>query len=107
MAYKVLREDSFEHDYIQAVDYLAEQLHGPQAAKHFILSMRNAASVLQATPFVCAISTKGILADYEMREYFVDNYVIVYRIDEKEHQVKLHRLFHQLQQYDDEWYWKE
>ena len=107
MAYKVILEEAFERDYIRAIDYLVENLNSPKAAKQLIANMRNAASVLQATPCIRAVSRKRVLSERGMREYFVGGYTIIYRVDEETHQVKLYRLFHQLQQYDDEWYWSE
>ena len=105
MGYEVVRTHSFEHDMFDAIDYLATILKNRQAAQLLVDQVDNAVSILESTPFVRAVSPKPMLKQYDMREYFIGNYTIIYTVNEHTTVVKLHRLFHQLQQYDSKWYW--
>ena len=105
MAYDVVVEDSFERDYEAIVEYLETVLHNSGAAKRIVLSVRNAVSLLEANPQLHAVSRKPVLANHTMRECAVENYVLVYRVDDDKKIIRLHRMFHQSQQYDDRWYW--
>ncbi len=107
MAYEVVYEASFGRDLLGTVDYLAKDLASPQAAKKLVDAIDRAVSTLAATPHAHAISLKPIMQAHELRECLVRNYTIVYRVDDDSRIVRLHRLFHQTQQYDDSWYWKE
>ena len=106
MDYEVVAAESFRRDYDSTADYLEHVLHSPQAAKRLVAAIRNAVNSLKSSPMLYAISCKPILEAHRMRECPVGNYVIVYHVDEKERVIRLHRLFHQLQQYNDEWYWE-
>ena len=105
MAYSVIRTDTFETSYDQCIGYLAINLASPQAATRFMSEIDHVASILESTPFVRGISEKRYLAERRLREYFVMNYVVVYRIDEDV--VTFVNLFHQTQEYDSERYWED
>ena len=104
MAYKVSHTDSFERDYRTVVDYLTRE-HGHQSAKRLVMELGNVASILEETPFIRAVSRKPSLERRNLREFFIGSYTLVYAIADEE--VLFVRLFHQLQQYDDSWYWDE
>lgn len=106
MDYDVVAEESFGNDYESTTNYLDESLGNPQASKRLVVAIRDAVCLLKTMPSLHAISRKPVLAAREMREHPVGSYVIVYQVDEDAHVVRLHRLFHQSQQFDDEWYWR-
>ena len=105
MAYEILYEDSFRRDYEQVVSYLSDVLHSPQAARNLIKRIREAAGLLVELPLIQAESNHAALRNAHFREHFVGSYVIIYHFDGTT--VRFVRLFHQTQDYSDDWYWAE
>lgn len=98
MAYSVGRTLAFEEDLRSTVSYLIEQLGSSQAASKLFDEVERAIDILGETPFVCAPSRKPCLRGRGYREYLLDDYVIVYKVEGNE--VWLLRLFHQKQLYE-------
>ena len=105
MAFSVVRSDSFEKSYKQTIEYLVQKAHSPQAAVHLFNEMQRMVDVLEVAPFIRKISNKPYLANRDLREFYLMNYVVVYAIDGDS--VILINLFHQSQDYNNLRYWEE
>lgn len=103
MAYSVERTDTFEKSYDRALGYLAENLASPSAAKRLMSEIQRVADILQSTPYIKAVSSKPFLANNDLREYYLANYVIVYQVEGNV--VTLINLFHQTQDYESPLHW--
>ena len=105
MAYSVVQSNSFEQSYKQTIEYLVQKAHSPQAAAHLFNEMQRLVDVLEVTPFIRKVSNKPYLANRNLREFYLMNYVVVYAVDGDA--VILLNLFHQSQDYGDLRYWEE
>ena len=105
MAYSVVQSNSFEQSYKQTIEYLAQKAHSLQAAAHLFNEMQHMVDVLEVTPFIRKVSNKPYLANRNLREFYIMNYVVVYAVDGDA--VVLLNLFHQSQDYGDPRYWEE
>ena len=70
-------------------------LHSPASALKLARGVRNAAETLSTFPNIGALSSNPNLLHADYREYLVESYIIVYRVEGQ--QVLLLRLFHQSQ----------
>ena len=84
--------------------YLTTRLGNPQAAERLMREIDRITEILQSTPLIHRVSTKPFLAEQGLREHFVLNYVIVYKVEEDA--VILVNLFHQTQDYESSRYWE-
>ncbi|MBQ9003380.1 MAG: type II toxin-antitoxin system RelE/ParE family toxin [Eggerthellaceae bacterium] len=84
---------------------MTAELRSLRAVDRLVSAIDNMVSILECTPYIKAISEKPFLAERGLREYFVMNYVVVYRVGGSI--VTLVNLFHQTQQYDSERYWED
>ena len=100
MAYKLVPSDQFRADLVSLAGYISENLGAPQAAKRIVDDIVDATKRIAATPSIKAISKKPKLRQLRYREYYIDNYAIVYRVHEDA--AYLLRLFHQSQNYEND-----
>ena len=99
MAYRLIYTSSFESEYDAIIAYLIEDLGSPKAAKHLADEMDRAGEMLADKPLANALSRKPSLNKLELREHLVNNYVVVYRIEDED--VYLLHMFHQTQNFED------
>lgn len=69
--------------------YIANNLHGPNAAQNIIDEIENAVFSLELMPERGAVRRSGIYANRDYRQLFVGNYIIVYRVKKEEKQVHI------------------
>lgn len=98
MGYKVVPTVSFELNYESILLYLVDILDAPSAASRLSEEIDSMFKCLSVTPEICAISTKPTLELLELREYFVRNYVVLYRIEGDT--VYLEHMFHGSQNFE-------
>lgn len=105
MAYRVVVTEQFRNDVLAVVGYLKNELGSPNAASRLVDSIDNALSLIGEMPYMYAVSTKPRLGMFELRECFVQNYVIVYGAlpslaSDADGDVHVLRLFHQTQDFE-------
>lgn len=97
MGYRIAATETFAHEYENVLDYLVDVLGSAQAATSLVDALDNVESILSEQPEINAISPKSALLVLDLREHFVKNYVLVYRIEDEV--VYLEHLFHQSQDF--------
>ena len=80
------------------LEYIVQELKSPQAARTLNNAIKDARKALAENPLMHAVSRKPLLEHLELRERFVRNYVVVYRIEKQT--VYLEHIFHQTQDYE-------
>ncbi len=97
MASEVRVTEAFETDLLDALSYLSNSLHAPNAAERLMRAVDAAKELLAENPYIDAVSERLGQGGRSYREHFVMSYAIVYKVEEKT--VWLLRLFHQRQSY--------
>ena len=103
--FEVTPSELFLEDTRDALRYICGALHAPGAASKLMSSIDDASKLLSSNPYINAVSRSDFLKKREIRIHFVKNYLIAYDI--REDRVRLLRLLHQSQAYDDTRYWDE
>ena len=98
MTYEIVATASFAREYDAIIRYHVEELSAQLAAKRLMDDVENACGILAGNPTINAVSRKALLADLELREQLVRNYVIVYRIESNK--VYLEHMYHQKQDFE-------
>lgn len=87
-----------EADIERALRYQIEVLGFTASAKHLLSKLENVIDLLAVTPELKAESLKGSLEKLHLREWYISNYVLVYRFEEQV--VYLEHFFHQSQDFE-------
>lgn len=80
---KALRDLDGIYEYIFAI------LQAPEHAVNQLERLELKLFTLEENPYRCAERRKGIYANRGYRELLVDNYVVIYKIDEKSREVHI------------------
>jgi len=94
MAYKVNQSDASERDLNGILDYLSETLAAPQAARNFYNKLMDCFDKLQDFPFLFPLCRIQKYAAKGIRCAVVKNYIVFYKVDEKNKIIKIHRIVH-------------
>ena len=97
MACRVLFSESFDYELDAITQHLARKLGSYAAARKLVDGIESACGHISCFPEIAPISRKGGLAFEGLREYLIDDYVIVYRVEDE--CIFFEHLFHRLQDY--------
>lgn len=90
-----MRNRGFEDDLRAVLSHLISSYGAMNAVEKLVRSVDEAQRILAEQPYIHAISDKSGWSEKLYREHYVQNYVIVYRIDEQT--VTFLRFLHQAQ----------
>lgn len=97
MAYSHVLLRSAQVEYAEIVRYLFEALKSPGAASSFADEFDRQIELVCVNPFIHALSRMPELAVREYRAFFINNYLVLYRIEGD--LVVVAHIFHQTQNY--------
>lgn len=63
-------------------DYIAYRLLEPETALKLVSRIENAVLSLETMPYRCPERKRGAYANRGYRQFFVENYMVIFRIDE-------------------------
>ena len=92
--YQIIITVSAEQDIKQAVNYIAEELQNPIAAKRLLDNATIAISTLEELPSRHALTKEDDLAKRGVRLFPVDDYLVFYVVREKTQTVVIERFLH-------------
>ena len=91
---------SAAHDMSEIAAYIAEQLGNPTAASDLICDIRKKIKLALEHPYMYP-SCEDLLHNDAYRKIVVQNYVVIYRVDEKASFLWLERVFYGRRNYPD------
>ncbi len=97
--YNVIIAPSANADLFNALRYIACELANPQAATKLADAVEKCYSDLKDFPSAHELCRDVILRKSGYRRYHVNNYVVIFRIVEERHEVRVVHIFHSLQDY--------
>ena len=83
MAYEVVWEEKARKDVDNALDYLVESLHSPQAAARLLDRLERARGIIAALPASYPRVTDPYLRARGYRRAIAGNYLVIFRIAEQ------------------------
>jgi addiction module RelE/StbE family toxin len=75
-------------------EYIAIELHSPNAADNLLAAMEKSISRLERHPFSCPVYYSDAPLEHEYRKLVVKNYIIYYYVDEAKKLVTIARVIH-------------
>lgn len=87
------------HDLDRIYAYIAGTLLEPGTAEHLLDTLEEAVFSLEKLPRRGAPRKKGVFTNRGYRQLFINNFIVVYRVDENKKQVVIVRIDFQLSQY--------
>ena len=81
--YNIKFTDQSLQDMDAIYTYIRRSLLEPATASNLLDRIETAVFSLEQLPYRCPIRTRGIYANQGYRQLFVENYTIVFRIDEE------------------------
>ena len=99
MSYNVIISDEAHNDIDSVLDYILNALKNPIAAKNLLGKIEAAYTDLSDNPFMYAYCTDSRLQSDAYRKVVINNYVMVYRVDEAGNNVYVVRFFYGRQNY--------
>ena len=101
MVFRLEITDSAYKDLDDIVTYIAETLFAPVAAARFAEAVEKCYDNLKTQPFMYAAASMPELAGKGYRRAPVNNYLILYNVDEASKIVHIHRIFYGARNYID------
>ncbi|MDR1996732.1 MAG: type II toxin-antitoxin system RelE/ParE family toxin [Candidatus Margulisbacteria bacterium] len=92
--YKLLISEAAQQDLANILAYLVEQLAAPQAAKDLLGETLKCYERLQSNPFIYETCNDIYLRAEKYHRALINNYVLIYKVNEKKHTVNIHRFFY-------------
>lgn len=83
-----------EKDMEDVFEYIYLTLSAPEAAKNLMHKMENQISCLSDFPYANELCRDDILAENGYRRLVVDNYIVIYSVDEYKKTVFIVRVFY-------------
>ena len=99
MSYNVIVSDEAHNDIDSVLDYIVNALKNPIAAKKLLGRIEEAYTDLADNPFIYACCADSRLQKDGYRKVVINNYVLIYRIDETDNKVYVVRFFYGRQNY--------
>lgn len=97
--YKVIISPSANAELFNALKYIAFELENPQAATKLADGIAKCYSDLEEFPAAHELCRDSILRKAGYRRYSVGKYIVIFRIAEKQREVRVVHIFHSLQDY--------
>ena len=87
-------------DMVDIAKYISQDLGNPIAAEKLVDEMIEAADKLVDFPYLYAIHQLVKPLNYEYRKLIINNYIMFYRVDEKNKQVTISRVIYARREYE-------
>ncbi len=97
--YKVIISPSANADLYNALKYIAYDLENPQAASKLADGIDKCYADLKRLPAAHELCRDPVLRRMGYRRYPVGNYLVIFRIVEESHEVRVVHVFHATQNY--------
>lgn len=97
--YNVDVSDSAEQDLDRIIAYIAEKLAAPKAATDFVDAVYDCYDRLEENPYLFEQCRDPKLQKEGYRRAVIQNYIFLYKINEKSNMVIVHRFFYGRQDY--------
>ena len=97
--YKVIISPSANADLFNALKYIAYRLENPQAAAKLADGVDKCYADLEAFPSAHEFCRDAALRRMGYRRYPVGNYLVIFRVVEESHEVRVVHIFHATQNY--------
>ena len=97
--YKVVISPSANADLFNILKYVAYELENPQAAAELADAVERCYADLEEFPAAHELCRDHVLRRIGYRRYPVSNYLVIYRIVEDAHEVRIVHLFHSSRNY--------
>ena len=97
--YKVVISPSANADLFNALKYIAYELENPQAAAKLADGVDKCYADLEKLPAAHELCRDAALRRMGYRRYPVGNYLVIFRIVEESHEVRVVHIFHTTQNY--------
>ena len=85
--YNIEYSNDSKQDLIGIKQYIKYNLQEPETAQKLILKIRKEINSLKVNPEIYAIIDDDIIKKIEIRKLVVDNYIVFYRINDKNIQI--------------------
>ncbi|MCH5209408.1 MAG: type II toxin-antitoxin system RelE/ParE family toxin [Oscillospiraceae bacterium] len=82
MSYDIILSDEAHTDIDETLDYIANNLHNPTAAKNLLDKIEETYSELSLNPYMYAVCNDLRLRKEGYRKVVIKNYVMIYRVDD-------------------------
>ena len=92
--YTVFISKPAEQDIANAVDYIDEILHNPQAADALLDAVEKAFASLTFFPEKYPIVKDAVLASHEIRMLSINNYLALYTVDKSKSRIQIVRFLY-------------
>lgn len=97
--YDLRTTEAAVQDLDSIIGYIAVKLSNPSAAGSFLDRVEECYRILQKTPLAYAVCSDARLQTKQYRKAVINNYVLIYRVDENTHNVYVLRFFYGGQDY--------
>ena len=97
--YKVLISPSANADLFNILKYISFELENPQAATKLADGFEACYDALADFPAASELCRDPVLARIGYRRYSVGNYLVIFRVVEEAHEVRVVHIFHATQDY--------
>lgn len=91
--YNIKQERSFKHDLKNIYKYIAYDLKEKNIAIKFVDKVMSKLRILQIFPFAYKLYKKE--NNFEYRKFIVKNYIIIYKVNLKEKEIKILHIYNQ------------
>lgn len=98
--YSIYITDLAHEDFDSIISYMAIQLSAPTAATEFADAIEKCYDNLKSNPLMYQQCRDVRLKKQAYRRAVIKNYVLVYRIEEKEKRVYIYRIFYGARDYE-------
>ena len=92
--YKVIFTETAEMELEGIYDYISKTLLSENSAKQLMEKIEEKTLRLEMFPESCSIADGYVINDIQYRKLIVDNYILLYHIDEKKKQVNIIYVFY-------------
>ena len=99
MEYRLEITDPAYEDLDEILTYITKKLYSPEGAARFAEAVNDCYGRLKKHPFMYALADMPELAKKDYRRAPVQNYLILYTVDESAKVVYIHRIFYGARNY--------
>lgn len=99
MKYDVIMSEEAHNDIDSVLNYIVYSLENPIAVKKLLCKIEEAYAALADNPFIYAHCNDSRLHNDGYRKAIINNYVLIYRVDEAGSTVYIARFFYGRQNY--------
>lgn len=94
MSYEIILSNEAHTDIDETLDYIANNLHNPIAARNLLDKIEEAYNELSLNPYMYAACDDARLRKEGYRKAVINNYVMIYRVDDNSSIVYILRIFY-------------